>query len=144
MSTRVLMIGFDGMEPAVVRAETRAGRLPNLATLIDRGRNFTARNLPGFGQGVFWPCMYTGVNPGVHGRFFRLAYDPQTYATQRFQEDRDVRSPPFWQRLDERGLRTATIDILECPVARLRHGVQVADWLTHDATGSHAPHPTPS
>ena len=63
----VVLIGVDGLEWSVLRPLLRAGRLPNLARLVERGASgelFTLR--PALSPAI-WTSVVTGVRPERHG-----------------------------------------------------------------------------
>lgn len=76
---RVVVLGFDGMDPELCERFMKEGKLPNLAALRDQG---TFRPLgtthPPISP-VAWATFLTGVNPGKHNIYDFLARDKQTY-----------------------------------------------------------------
>jgi predicted AlkP superfamily phosphohydrolase/phosphomutase len=89
----------------------------------------------GFGNGAIWPSLFTGVNPGRHGRYFYRQLKLGTYDIERFVEDTDFGHRPFWEFLSEAGRQVAVIDIVKAPLSKDLNGVQLCDWMTHDRTG---------
>ena len=64
---RVLLIGWDGAEPATLRLLLEAGRLPHLSSLVDGGVALElAVPRPTFGQAA-WTSLATGKRPHEHG-----------------------------------------------------------------------------
>ncbi|MDJ0949904.1 MAG: alkaline phosphatase family protein [Alphaproteobacteria bacterium] len=134
-NAKVLVIGLDSMEPSLIERWDRSGALPALRRLRERGLMAPLANLPGFGNGVYWPCIYTGVNPGEHGRYFFRQPLPGSYDIGEFFEDQDIRSEPFWCALSRAGRRVAIIDMVRAPLTPGLNGIQVVDWTTHDRSG---------
>lgn len=130
-NTRLLFIGLDSAEPTDLLAWMDAGILPNLRALRDRGAWSRVTNMAGFGNGVMWPCVYTGVSPGVHGRYFRDQFCPETYETPEFTCE-DLRVEPFWSVLSRKGKRVAIIDFMRAPYTRRLNGIQLVDVLGHN------------
>jgi predicted AlkP superfamily phosphohydrolase/phosphomutase len=76
---RVVIVGFDGMDPELVARWMDLGKLPNLAALRDAGtfRTLATTNPPI--SPVAWSTFLTGVNPGKHNIYDFLARDTNTY-----------------------------------------------------------------
>ncbi|MHC4859177.1 MAG: alkaline phosphatase family protein [Planctomycetota bacterium] len=65
----VFAIGFDGMEPTIVEAEMKAGRMPNFSRLAEQGGYCRlGTSLPPESP-VAWADFITGNDSGVHGIF---------------------------------------------------------------------------
>ena len=76
---RVIILGFDGVEPSVVETMLQKGELPNLAKLKETGcfhRLHTA-NPPQ--SPTAWTSFATCKNPGGHGIYDFLRRDPRRY-----------------------------------------------------------------
>ena len=63
---RVIIIGFDGMDPELAERFMQAGRLPNLARLRDGGTFRPLRTTVPAISPVAWSTFQTGCNPGKH------------------------------------------------------------------------------
>lgn len=76
---RVIVLGFDGLDPNLCREYMAAGKLPNLKRLGESG---TFKNLatstPSISP-VAWSSFSTGVNPGKHGIFDFFTRNPKNY-----------------------------------------------------------------
>jgi predicted AlkP superfamily phosphohydrolase/phosphomutase len=77
---RVIVLGFDGLDPVILERLAREGALPHFATLMERG-DFRplATTVPPLSP-VAWATFTTGMNPGGHGIFDFVHRDPQTMA----------------------------------------------------------------
>ena len=77
---RVIILGFDGMDPGLATRFIREGRLPNMKAMADRGvfRPLDTSN-PSMSP-VAWSTFATGVDPSGHGIYDFLTRDPCTYA----------------------------------------------------------------
>ncbi len=124
-STRVLVIGLDGLEPTIVAPMLADGRLPNLARLAAAGGFATVATTAPAQTPVAWSTFATGTNPGGHGIFDFIRRDPQTYrpdlALNRYEAGRAWQPPkavnlrrgvPVWERLAAAGIAST---ILRCP-----------------------------
>ncbi len=132
---KFLFVGFDSAEPTLLDKWSENGKLPTLQRLRQQGLWGMATTPPGFGNGVMWPTMFTGVNAGRHGRFFFRQLKPGDYGTSPFVEDTDFGFEPIWTQLSRAGKRCAVIDMVRAPLSPTINGVQVVDWITHDRTG---------
>jgi len=131
-TTRILFIGLDSAEPELLQRWMDSGAMPALAALRDRSAWGSAETPSGFGNGVAWPSFYTAADPSRHGRYYHRQLRTGTYETFSFDEDRDLCREPLWAALDRAGRRVAVIDMVRSPLVRLRHGIQLADWMSHD------------
>lgn len=127
--TRMIVLGFDGMDHALTERLLREGRLPALARLAAMG-SFTAleTSIPPQSP-VAWSEFITGLDAGGHGIFDFLHRDPATmipYLSTSATEtaSRTVRiggwriplsggrtallrrGTPFWEILEARGVET--------------------------------------
>jgi predicted AlkP superfamily phosphohydrolase/phosphomutase len=76
---RVVIVGFDGMDPALATRFIDEGRLPNLARLRDSGTFRPLRTTFPAISPVAWSTFQTGVNPGKHNIYDFLARDLKNY-----------------------------------------------------------------
>jgi predicted AlkP superfamily phosphohydrolase/phosphomutase len=76
---KVVVLGFDGADPNLVRKYMGEGRLPNLKRLAEEGtfKDLTVTNPPQ--TPVSWAAFITGANPGRNHIFDFLIRDPKTY-----------------------------------------------------------------
>lgn len=131
---RVVIIGFDGMDPELAARYMGEGKLPNLAKLREQG---TFRNLgttiPPISP-VAWSSFLTGVNPGKHNIYDFLAPDRRRYlpelSSARIRGPKRTlrigkyaiplskpsikplrRGKPFWHYLGEAGIFASVIRV---------------------------------
>ncbi len=76
---KLLVLGFDGMDPKIADELMREGRLPNLERLRQRGSFSNLESSVPPQSPVAWSNFITGKNPGGHGIFDFIARDPETY-----------------------------------------------------------------
>ncbi len=76
---KVVVLGFDGVDPDLVKRYMLEGALPNIAKLSREGtlQELGTTNPPE--SPVSWASFATGTNPGKHGIFDFLKRDPNTY-----------------------------------------------------------------
>ncbi len=130
---RVIVLGFDGMDHALVERLIAEGRLPNLARLAREGRFAPlGTSVPPLSP-VAWSDFITGMDAGGHGIFDFIHRDPRTMipylSTSRTEvEDTPFKfgkyqicplaktellryGKPFWEVLEERGVETTVLRI---------------------------------
>src|SRR5262245_49213805 len=76
---KVVIMGFDGMDPTLARRFMDEGKLPNLKRLAESGTFDTLETTQPSESPVAWQSFITGVNPGKHGIFDFLRRDFETY-----------------------------------------------------------------
>ncbi len=124
---RVVVLGLDGLDPAIVRALVDLGRAPNFKKLAEIGSFLPLRTTMPALSPVAWSSFITGLTPGGHGIADFIARDPKTYSPVfSIYENRgpdlsldlgDLHLPlkgggprnlrrgkPFWAYLTERGI----------------------------------------
>ena len=76
---RVVVVGLDGLDPALAQKFMRAGLLPNFQALKDTGSFRPLRTTYPSISPVAWSTFATGVNPGKHRIFDFFTRDPRNY-----------------------------------------------------------------
>lgn len=158
---RVVILGFDGMDPALTERWMADGRLPNFAALATEGhyQRLATTNPPQ--SPVAWASFATGLDAGGHGIFDFLRRDPETYAPDfsiarqeppehtldiggwslPFDEGRVVNrrdGEPFWSAVEQRGQRASVLRVPVTyppdPITRMLSGMGVPDLLGTQGT----------
>jgi predicted AlkP superfamily phosphohydrolase/phosphomutase len=76
MASRVLIIGWDGVDWKILRPLLERGRLPVLRRLIERGAHGDCLSSIPSHSWCAWPSFMTGLNPAGHGVFDILEHRP--------------------------------------------------------------------
>lgn len=76
---RVVVMGFDGMDPTLARRFMEEGKLPNLKRLSEAGSFHTLATTQPSESPTAWSSFATGVNPGKHNIYDFLTRDLDTY-----------------------------------------------------------------
>ncbi|MCP4645650.1 MAG: hypothetical protein GY851_34715 [bacterium] len=139
---RVIILGFDGVEPSIVETMLEAGELPNLAKLRDQGAYSRLGSTIPPQSPVAWTTFATCKNPGGHGIFDFIRRRTRDYFPQigtgssdhpRFAPDGAVTKPAageayrkgrsFWSVADEQGIRCKILNVpFVYPPEVLKHG----------------------
>src|SRR6185503_5185252 len=96
--SRVLAIGLDAAEPALVRHLIERDEMPALKSLLGAGRWIRLQSPAYVGSGAVWPTFATGTEPSVHGVYGEWCWQPETMDVNRY-DGRGV--SPFWKPLSE-------------------------------------------
>jgi predicted AlkP superfamily phosphohydrolase/phosphomutase len=130
--TRVIVLGFDGMDYALTKQMLAEGRLPNLARLAKEGTFQPLGTSTPPQSPVAWSNFITGMDAGGHGIFDFIHRDPKTmipYLSTSRPEPSDKKieigdyefpltadkmellrhGMPFWQVLEEKGIPTTIV-----------------------------------
>ncbi|MBI3661458.1 MAG: alkaline phosphatase family protein [Acidobacteria bacterium] len=156
---RVVIVGFDGMDPELAARWMDEGKLPNLAALRAAGtfHKLATTNPPI--SPVAWSTFLTGVNPGKHNIYDFLARDANTYlpylsSAQVRDSRRSLRlgkytlplgapqmkalrkGKPFWHYLGEAGVFSSVIRVpITFPPEKFA-GVLLSGMCVPDLRGS--------
>jgi len=130
MAIRCLVVGWDAADKETVEDMLRAGDLPVLQSVRQRGVSGTIEALAGLGDDAHWATFVTGMPPGEHGRFHHRQTAPDSYDEVPFRRSQ-MTLPPFWQTLSAEGSRVAILDVPKSPIADTPGCRQVVDWMPH-------------
>ncbi|CAN7512226.1 alkaline phosphatase family protein [Mesorhizobium caraganae] len=131
---KIIVLGFDGLEPSLLTRFWERGLCRNLARLRDSGGYRLLGTSTPAESPVAWSSFLTGLHPGEHGIFDFLHRDPETYfpnlsiaqtvsATRCLEfmhwrlpigKDRVVggrRGKPFWHAIAEAGFPVAIVRV---------------------------------
>lgn len=156
MKQKVIILGFDGTEPKLVRKYMAEGYLPNLKKLQDAG-TFTdlgTTNPPE--SPVAWASFATGANPGVHNIYDFLTRDTQTYLPNLGMVVQEppkflwklipIKMPkvepmrkgtPFWVQAGRTGVRSTVLTVpLSFPPEEIPGGYVLAGLPLPDVRGT--------
>ncbi len=126
----MLVIGLDAVDPEIAIGLAADGRMPALASLLDRGAVAHLTTPEGLFVGAVWPTLATGASPARHGRYCFAQLRPGTYEVHRVG---GVVEPctPFWVAAARSGLRTVAIDVPHSDLSE-ELDAHVVDWAVHD------------
>lgn len=122
---KVIVIGLDGLDPAIAAPLLDAGELPHLDGLRRTGGFWRVRTTIPAQTPVAWSSFATGTNPGGHGIFDFIRRDPLTYlpdfSLNRY-EQKNAFVPPravnlrrgttLWELLTAAGIPST---VIRCP-----------------------------
>jgi predicted AlkP superfamily phosphohydrolase/phosphomutase len=76
---KLVILGFDGLDPDLVKKWMDAGELPNMKKLVDRGGLYRLETTHSPESPTAWSSFATGVNAGKHNIYDFLIRDTKTY-----------------------------------------------------------------
>ncbi len=95
LPVRVIVIGMDGLDPALLEEFMGKGLLPNFQRLRDEGSYSRLGTTNPALSPVAWSSFITGANPGRHGVFDFLKRNPKTYLPDLTFTDIEEPKPVF-------------------------------------------------
>ncbi len=158
-SGRVIMLGFDGVEPRVIEEMLSRGELTNLAALRDQGGFYDLASTIPPQSPVAWNSFGTCKNPGGHSIFDFIRRDPRgrfgpmpfvgtgKLDPARFGADGAVsdsargvnyrKGTPFWSVADAQGRRCKIINVpFVFPADNLKNGLMICGLGVPDLRGT--------
>lgn len=105
---RVLVLGFDGLDPETVDLLISEGKLPHFARMRQEGAYGRLKSFEPMLSPILWTTIATGRTPDAHGIGHFVALDPTTGESLPVTSDlRKVRA--LWEILSERERTTAVV-----------------------------------
>jgi predicted AlkP superfamily phosphohydrolase/phosphomutase len=130
--TRTVMLGVDAGDLSFIQAHQ--SELPVFRRLLHGGVLRRLDTTSKLLTGSVWPTFYTGTNPGEHGIYHHLQWDPDRMLTRRVSADW-LFQEPFWYKLARSGVRVTVADVPMMFPSRLTRGTEVVNWGSHDQLG---------
>lgn len=94
---RVIVIGFDGLDPRLCERMMAAGELPNLQKMRDGGGYSPLGTTIPPQSPVAWATFITGADPGTHGIFDFIHRDPKHQCEPYYSAARTLESDDGWE-----------------------------------------------
>lgn len=94
---RVIVIGFDGMDPRLCEKLMNEGRMPALAKMRDAGGYKPLGTSIPPQSPVAWSNFITGADPGVHGIFDFLHREPSKQVFRYYSAAKTEESEDGWE-----------------------------------------------
>ncbi len=128
--SRLIILGFDGVEPNLFESWASQGHLPNMQRLGEAGSYARMGSTNPPNSPVAWSTFATGLNPGDHNIFDLIKREPQYYLPNlatgqtedpKFDADGRLTSPPrgitfrdgtpFWVMAGKSGVRSVVLNL---------------------------------
>ncbi len=134
----LLFFAVDGLEWRVMKPLLEQGRLPVMASLMNRGQfGYLDSMLPTLSP-VIWTTIATGKEKEAHGILDFTYIDPARPGTPRYYTSGQRRTKAFWNILGDHGLTVHTLGWWMTYPAEAIRGVMVSQ--TNTAAVLHDPH----
>ena len=127
-SSRVAVIGLDGVGLPLVQDLIARGLVPNLARLAASGTMAPMRSSIPTISSVSWTGFMTGQNPGKHGVYGFTDVKPGTL-TMFFPNFGNVKSETLWDVAGRAGKRSIVMNIPNTYPARPLNGLLVSGFV---------------
>jgi predicted AlkP superfamily phosphohydrolase/phosphomutase len=156
MKEKVIILGFDGMDPKLLQQYMGEGDLPHFKQLADQGQFVPLGTTNPPESPVAWASFQTGVNPGGHNIYDFLTRSTETYLPNLgmvIQEPPEflwklipIKMPhvepmrkgtPFWVQTGNAGVRTTVLTVpLSYPPDDIHGGYMLAGLPLPDIRGT--------
>lgn len=145
---KVVVLGFDGIDPKLIEKMMDDGELPNFADLRKTGSYEHLETTNPSQSPVAWASFAAGLEPGKTGIFDFIIRDPGTYrlstSISNFDKDkpgRVIKNKCFWNYLSRKKIPAV---IIKCPLTfppdkvygKMLSGMGVPDILGTEGTFS--------
>ena len=107
------------------------GLLPNIKDLRDKGAYSRIGSADDHLVGLPWPTFYTGVNPGNHGVYHYLQWNPEKMGSERINRSW-LPLYPFWRSFSDKDPRAVVIDVPLTSSIEKFNGIEINGWATHE------------
>ncbi|KPL07118.1 hypothetical protein AMJ86_05795 [bacterium SM23_57] len=155
---KVVLLGFDGVEPRLLETWMAEGAFPNLEKLAQKGTYTSLGSTNPPQSPVAWSSFTTGMHPGDHGIFDFIKRDPVTHLPDfalnriefpkarlgllpggQLQAENLRRGDPFWLHAANNGVRVAALHIpYTFPALTLPGGRSLTGLGTPDIRGTNS------
>ena len=126
---KVLIIGIDAMDPALVFRLVGEGKLPTIAGLIKNGTSGTlSTTIPPYSM-VAWTSFMTGRNPGGHGIFSNFRFKNNSYE-QVINNANHITVPYFLDFLGKYDKRSLIFSVLSTYPVKPLNGLCIGGYST--------------
>jgi predicted AlkP superfamily phosphohydrolase/phosphomutase len=131
MRNKILMIGLDSAEPGLIENWINDGSLPNLRSVFTNGK-YKKIGKPNELVLNPWISFFSGLEPGDHGIYHYINWDPRTLQTKRIFYD-EVGLVPFWHHFNnDSAPRTIAVDLpMTTPPDKL-NGIEINGFANHE------------
>lgn len=128
---KILLLGLDAAEPSCVEKWAGAGRLPNLARLMESGDWTRLLSCAEEFPDEVWPSLYSSQNSAQFGKYYYIQPRPGSQGLELLDDSHQGRQ--FWTVASEAGRRCAVIDAPKTALLGPINGIQLANWGCHAA-----------
>lgn len=136
----LVVVGIDGLPPALAERFAADGTMPALGRLIGSGCFGTLRSTPNYQSASAWTSIATGVNPGRHGIVHFTNPIRGSYQFEQI-DARSRQAATIWRLLSDAGRRVAVLNMPVSYPAEPVNGVMISGWLCPSPSAEGFTHP---
>ncbi len=145
-SKKVIVLGFDGMDPKILEEGWSKKLFPNLKKLKDSGFYSKLQTVVPPQSPVAWASFITGEPPSKHSIYDFIERDPKDYSLnlvfsdQGLNRENRIKATPFWKKTSKKNIPTTVLflpDTFEPPktlTGEMISGMGVPDVLGTQGT----------
>jgi len=129
----LVIIVLDTGDHEAIRAWAKAGHLPTLGSLMERGcwgHTGGSEMVCEYGVGL---TLFSGISRAQHGYYYFRQLRPGTYELETIDPGK-VSAPTFWSHLRGGDRRVFIMDVPDTEPVPGLDGMQLANWGTHHGT----------
>jgi predicted AlkP superfamily phosphohydrolase/phosphomutase len=128
MKKKFFFFGIDSATWDLIIPWAKEGKLPGFAKLLEEGQTSKlASTIPPLTP-VAWPTAMTGLNPAEHGFYDFYRLDQSRQITINLASE--LPQPFFWERLSDKGCKTAVFNIPITYPFRPVNGIFISGLMT--------------
>ncbi len=128
-TSRLLIVGLDMGDGALIKHWIGRGELPNLKALATAGTWLDLDSPAAVLHTSTWPTFATGVLPGKHGVYYPFQPTPGKQLAEHIEPDQ-YSAATFWSLADRRGRRCLVYDVPETFPEPGFRGRGIFEWGT--------------
>ena len=133
-TNRLLLVGWDAADWAVIRPLMRAGRMPHLERLVEGGVSGELSNGEPFDSTVAWTTLVTGVRAARHGVWGGYEVDESAAGLVRAAASFSRRRKAIWNLAGVGGRRVVQVGFPATHPAEVVEGVSVSREFVRSST----------
>jgi len=137
-TSKMIILGFDGMDPKIIREGFAKNLYPNLKKLSENGYFNELETVTPPQSPVAWASFSTGTLPAKHGVFDFITRDPKTYKLDlSFSAKKHLlRTEPFWSYLSKHNISSTILFLPDTFPASPLTGKMLSGMGTPDIMGT--------
>jgi predicted AlkP superfamily phosphohydrolase/phosphomutase len=108
--SKVLVIGLDGATMDLIEPWSRQGKLPILASMMERGSYGRLQSVMPVLSSAAWSSFMTGMNPAKHSLYDFARREPGSYRLRVMRRDHN-QADSLWKILSQYGYRVGVMNV---------------------------------
>ena len=108
--SKVLVIGLDGATLDLVDRWAKAGQLPVISGMMERGFSTPLRSVMPVLSSAAWSSFMTGVNPGKHGIYDFMRREQDSYRLRIVHREHN-QAPSLWKLLSDNRRKVGVMNV---------------------------------